>query len=191
VAGFLLTNGIIQLRYIHAPIGKPLACFIGAALLVLSFSFYKLLKRRLRYLPGLLSSLCATIMIFTTWDEVAVSDLPWPMLFYVSGFLFVVVGLTQLLIDGKRWMSMSSRSVRLKNSMFEQKRHPWSTIEEVTVEETDILILLKDGQTIRVQPEHCDMQHLRSRVDIIFRSAHSDPSRKSNTGDLMQDMFGA
>lgn len=191
VASLMILNGIIQLQWIHAPLGKPLLSFGMAALLITSLVFGRKIKRKFRYLPGTMLALSGTVLIWITWDEVAVSDLPWPIMYYVLGFVFLLFGISQFFVDGERWMSISSRSVKLKHNMMAQKRHPWDTIEEVTVEEKDIMVLFRDGHSIRVKPEPCDMQHLRSRVDIIFRSAHAQDAKTSGRGDLMQDMFGA
>ena len=187
----LLLDGILQLQYIHAPLGKTLTCFAVALGLLASFSFWKYLRKRMRYLPGMLIAFAGAVIIWSTWDEVEISDLPWPLMLYCTGWAFVVAGFTQLFVDGERWMSLSSRSVRLKKNLFAETRHSWDKVSDILVEDTEIQLHYKNGVVVKVQPERCDMQHLRSRVNLILRTAQAAPNSEAAKDDLMGDMFGA
>lgn len=188
-ASVLLTYGIIQLQVIHAPIYKPFASFAMVALLVLSMTVGNRYRRKFRQLPGSMITVAGIVLMINSWSEFTSTDLIWPVVFYTSGMASIILGLSQFLLDGKRWMSVSNRSVKLKHSIFPLKRHPWEKIHEVSVDDRDVVVFFRDGQTVRVQPERCDMQHLRSKVDAIYRSALSQNRPENHPSEILQDVF--
>lgn len=183
----LMIDGIIQLQMVNAPIYKPVVSFLMVALLVLSMTLGNRCRRRFRYLPGLMISLGGAVLMMNAWSDFMTTDWIWPVLLYGAGMSCIIAGLSQFLIDGPRWMTLSSRSVKLKHTMFPLRRHPWEQIKDLSVDERDVVIELRDGHTVRVQPERCDMQHLRSRVDGIYRSAHKDEVEGSKKADMLHD----
>jgi hypothetical protein len=176
-SAFLIFDGFVAFQWVHAPLLNPILSFLSGGLLLLSAFKGKRIGRSFRYLPGAMIAISGIVMVLSTYFSSPILSETWPVASISLGVALMGFGLSQFVLDGKRFLSISKRGVKFKHGIAPEQRFDWTQVVELFVEDKDIVLSIYRGKTLKFKPEPCDLQHLRSRVDGLVREAHQSSSK--------------
>lgn len=178
----LITNAFHFLESEHKLVTEVLLSGSWGFLVFLSFLAPRQIKRRLRYLPGILILVSGIILFWHATTSLKVVITEWYSVFYYIGGALILLGLSTPLVNQKHYIFLSSSGIRIRNNPFAIHRIGWNEVSEVIMEERTLEIELHNGRIFRVTPESSSSQHLRAHIDeatrngLVGKSVENDPS---------------
>lgn len=189
IAATLLLNAILQLEWIHAPIGAVGINFLAAALLLGGFLLPLRFRRQWRLLPGILIAIGGFVMFWVARGESNLPQHTWFLIMYYGGVGVALFGLAQALLDTPGYVRFSKRGITVKRGYFGERRFQWPDVADVHSEDNTLHVVLKSGKDLVFLPSTASQQ-MRSRIDQLFRESRRSLGNKDSE-DLMAGAMGA
>ncbi len=172
VAGaFLILNALREYEHIE---GQKLLLALNALagmLLVLGWLVPRAKRRKYRMLSSVLLILGGIPLIYLTHSSTNFSYFRFNPMLEMFGYLMIVVGALQPLVDVNQSVYFDGTGMRHRSSILGYKSRAWSEIKEIVFDESGFTVELKNRKMIRMVPYDSDSQNLRSKIDKMMQQA--------------------
>lgn len=179
---FLVMNALQEYPLVEYLKLQLLLSVIAAVGLVLGWVVPTHMRRKLRYLPGLLLALGGTSLVFLTMASTAVIYGRFNLWIESFGFLMAAVGVLQPLIDVKKVVYFTAEGMRYRSLRFFTKHCTWPEIKGIVFQEQSFSVELNDGKTLRMVPYDSKSQNLRVLLDKMIHQAKADARAGGSAG---------
>lgn len=183
---FLVINALQEYPLVEYLKIELLLSVVAAVALVLGWVVPTHLRRKLRYLPGLLLAFGGTTLVFLTMASTAVIYGRYNLWIELLGYLMAAAGVLQPLIDVKKVVYFTTEGMRYRSLRFFTKHCTWPEIKGIVFQEKAFSVELNNGKTILMVPYDSESQNLRVLLDKMIHQAKADAraNGKSNNGQV-------
>jgi hypothetical protein len=151
--------------------------------LILGWLIPRSKRRKFRFLSSVLLVLGGIPLIYLTLSSTYFAYFRFNPLLEMLGYLMIIVGLTQPLIDINQSVYFDATGMRHRSSIFTNKSRLWSEIKGIVFDEHGITVELINKRTIRMVPYDAESQNLRAKIDKMMLQAKAGISTSSNNGE--------